>query len=130
MSKYDEIIFNAACSCFRPDTAIKGAVIAANSVKAHIGGNLSIESLQYTRTYTSEQGSAGTGVSLCPPLRVAPLLAAEYGRSPKDWSKVRSGSYKAADGSIFEVHAHRNAITGQVTEPKNHSACMSHRDKP
>lgn len=59
---------------------------------------------------------AGNGSSEL--LKDAPRLAAEYGGNPKDWSKVSSRSYTATDGSIFEVHAYRNAITGLVVEPK------------
>ncbi|TNV14046.1 hypothetical protein FH968_20730 [Buttiauxella sp. B2] len=52
------------------------------------------------------------------PLRDAPRLVAEYGGKVSDWSKVSSKSYTAADGSQFEIHAYRNAITGQLVEPK------------
>ena len=48
------------------DTNLKGAVVAANQVKADIGGNLNIESLQDTSTYTSAQKSAGFSITVGP----------------------------------------------------------------
>ena len=51
------------------DLNLRGAVIAANTVKGEVGGNLNVESLQDTSTYASKQTSSGGGVSLCiPPL--------------------------------------------------------------
>lgn len=49
----------------------------------------------------------------------APRLVSEYGGQLGDWSKVSSSSYTAADGTQFEIHAYRNAVTGQVVEPKS-----------
>ncbi|WP_204365652.1 hypothetical protein, partial [Yersinia mollaretii] len=45
-------------------------------------------------------------------------LVAEYGGKASDWSKVSSQSYKAADGTVFEIHAYRNVTTGKLVEPK------------
>jgi filamentous hemagglutinin len=59
---------------------------------------------------------AGNGSNTA--LRDAPRLAAEYGGNPSDWSKVTSSSYRAADGTQYEIHAYKNAITGEVVEPK------------
>ncbi len=49
------------------DTTLKGGVIAADNVQANVGGNLNIESLQDSSTYTSKQVSAGVNLSLCVP---------------------------------------------------------------
>jgi filamentous hemagglutinin len=49
------------------DTTIKGAVVAANQVQATVGGNLTLESVQDTSTFTSKQTNASVGVSLCIP---------------------------------------------------------------
>jgi filamentous hemagglutinin len=49
------------------DTTLKGAVIAGNTVKAGIGGNLNIESLQDSSRFDSRQTSSGIGVSVCIP---------------------------------------------------------------
>src|SRR5690606_14332045 len=46
------------------DTTLKGAVAKAEQVKADIGGDLTIESLQDTSHYTSRQKSAGGSISV------------------------------------------------------------------
>lgn len=46
------------------DTTMKGAVAGGKQVTADIGGNLNIESLQDTHTYTSNQDSSGFSVSI------------------------------------------------------------------
>ena len=48
------------------DATLKGAVVAGSQVTGRIGGNLSIESLQDTSTYTSKQQSAGGSVTIGP----------------------------------------------------------------
>jgi filamentous hemagglutinin len=60
---------------------------------------------------------SGSGVGVI--LRDAPRLAAEYGGNASDWSKITSSSYKATDGTVFEIHAYRNTVTNQVVEPKS-----------
>jgi filamentous hemagglutinin len=49
------------------DTHLIGAQLAANQVKADIGGNLNIESLQDRSDYESQQSSSGVDMSLCVP---------------------------------------------------------------
>ncbi|MDN2672281.1 filamentous hemagglutinin N-terminal domain-containing protein [Janthinobacterium sp. SUN026] len=49
------------------DTTLQGAILAADTVKAAIGGNLNIISLQDTSTYASKSSSAGFNMSLCIP---------------------------------------------------------------
>jgi hypothetical protein len=49
------------------DTTLKGAVVQAEQVSGHIGGNLNIQSLQDSSTYDAQQKSSGAGVSLCIP---------------------------------------------------------------
>jgi filamentous hemagglutinin len=46
------------------DAAVKGAVVAAKSIDANIGGHLAIESLQDTTHYDSAQQSLGGSVSV------------------------------------------------------------------
>lgn len=62
------------------DTTLQGAVVKADQVKADMGGNLNITSLQDTSTYTSEQKSMGGSVSV------------GYGKM--------SGSFSASDSNI------------------------------
>ena len=45
------------------NTNVIGAVVAANTIQANIGGNLNIQSLQDLSTYSSSQSSAGSFVS-------------------------------------------------------------------
>ncbi|XBS71687.1 hypothetical protein ABK905_12800 [Acerihabitans sp. KWT182] len=45
-------------------------------------------------------------------------LVSEYGGTIEEWSKVTSGSYKAADGTIFENHAYRNTASNKIVEVK------------
>ncbi|WP_257620633.1 hemagglutinin repeat-containing protein [Janthinobacterium sp. NKUCC08_JDC] len=49
------------------DTTLQGAILAADTVKGAIGGNLNIVSLQDTSTYASKSSSAGFNMSLCIP---------------------------------------------------------------
>jgi hypothetical protein len=44
--------------------------------------------------------------------------AAQYGGKPADWAKVRSSSYRAADGTKFRTHWYQNVKTGQRIEYK------------
>ena len=60
---------------------------------------------------------AGNGASTT--LRDAPRLASEYGGNSSDWSKISSQGYVSSNGIKFEIHAYRNAVTGQIVEPKS-----------
>lgn len=65
------------------DTNLKGATATGKQVIADIGGDLNIASLQDTSTYTSQQNSAGFGVSLCIPPFCTGVPASEAGRSAR-----------------------------------------------
>ncbi|NMM07116.1 hemagglutinin repeat-containing protein [Polaromonas sp.] len=67
------------------DTTLQGAVIAANTVKADVGGNLNIESLQDSSQYASKQQSMGGSVSV------------GYGKM--------SGSFSASKSDINSTYA-------------------------
>ncbi|WP_157730977.1 DUF637 domain-containing protein [Variovorax sp. HW608] len=101
--------------------AVRAATGADSAVNVVNGLNLnkSLASQQQLSELLSGNGIniAGNGTSV--PLRDASRLVAEYGGQASDWSKVSSASYTAADGLKFEIHAYRNAITGQVVEPKS-----------
>ncbi|WP_413624412.1 hypothetical protein [Luteibacter sp. Lutesp34] len=59
---------------------------------------------------------AGTGKSL----EQAERLSKQYGGNAKDYQKVPSSFYKAADGSHVETHAYRNSrIQEYMIEPKS-----------
>ena len=91
---------------------------AANAVNG-LNLNKSLASQQQLSQLESGNGIniAGNGTSV--PLNDVSRLVSEYGGQASDWSKVSSSSYTAADGTQFEIHAYRNAVTGQVVEPKS-----------
>ena len=62
------------------------------------------------------QSMAGAGGRV--PIRDVDRLVGQYGGSASDYAKIRSSSFKAADGTSFEVHAYRNVRTGEVFELK------------
>ncbi|MEB0012128.1 hypothetical protein QN379_17895 [Glaciimonas sp. Gout2] len=68
---------------------------------------------------TSGKGLSIAGNGASTTLRDAPRLASEYGGNSSDWSKISSQGYVSSDGIKFEIHAYRNAVTGQVVEPKS-----------
>ncbi|WP_373788827.1 hemagglutinin repeat-containing protein, partial [Delftia acidovorans] len=89
------------------DTTLKGATIVADTVKADIGGNLAIESLQDKSTYNEKSSSAGLNVSLCvPPLCYGPSsVGGSAGRTRIDsdyQSVVEQSGIRAGDGG-FDV---------------------------
>uniref|UniRef100_UPI001F345321 VENN motif pre-toxin domain-containing protein n=1 Tax=Yersinia thracica TaxID=2890319 RepID=UPI001F345321 len=115
------------------ETALKkGDVAEASSLINKASGEISAHSatngLNLNKSLANEAqladlikngGTSVAGKGAKDPLRDAPRLAAEYGGKAEDWSKVSSSSYKAADGTIFEIHAYRNGLTGKVVEPKS-----------
>jgi hypothetical protein len=53
------------------------------------------------------------------PVHDAPRLISTYGGKVADWFKVSSLSYRAQDGTQFEIHAYWNISTKQLVEPKS-----------
>jgi filamentous hemagglutinin len=91
---------------------------AYNSVNGlKLNKSLASESQLSELSRTGGLAVAGAGTETT--LRVAEDLAKQYGGKASDWSKVTSSSYKAADGTIFEIHAYRNSVTGKLVEPKS-----------
>jgi filamentous hemagglutinin len=94
------------------DTNLIGAVASGNQVTANVGGNLDIQSVQDTSTYTSRQNSAGVGVSIC----VYPIcygtssasVSASNSRVNGEFASVTTQSgIKAGDGG-FQVNVGGN----------------------
>jgi YD repeat-containing protein len=52
-------------------------------------------------------------------LRDAASVAQRNGGKAQDWAKMTTGSYRAKDGSIVEVHWYQNKVTGQNVEFKS-----------
>ena len=81
------------------DATLKGAVVAGSQVTGKVGGNLHIESLQDTSTYTSKQQSAGGSVTIGP----APGGSVNLSQSKVngDYASVTEQSgIKAGDGGF------------------------------
>ncbi|SIQ58169.1 Possible hemagglutinin [Pseudacidovorax sp. RU35E] len=91
---------------------------AASSAVNALNLNKYLASQQQISELSNGGGSVMAGAGSTVPLRDASRLAAEYGGSASDWSKVSSSSYTGADGVKFEIHAYRNPVTGQLVEPK------------
>ncbi|MDQ7985135.1 hemagglutinin repeat-containing protein [Pseudomonas sp. G34] len=95
------------------DTSIRGAQVAGQSVKAQVGGDLLVESLQDTSTYASQQKNTGAGLSLCiPPFCVGtPVsgnLSLAKSKSNGDYaSVVEQSGIRAGDGG-FELEVQGN----------------------
>ena len=94
------------------DTTLKGGVVSAEQVKVKVGGDLNIESLQDTSTYTSRQMSASVGVNICvPPFCVGMSsisggLAAQHMQS--DYASVNEQSGIKAGNGGFQVEVAGN----------------------
>ena len=103
------------------DTNIKGAVVTANQIKADIGqqfgGNLNIESLQDTSTYTSSQRSSGFSVSV--PITGSGSAGGSVNASRSNinsnfQSVGEQSGLKAGDGGFQVSVANSTALTGGV----------------
>lgn len=89
------------------DTTVKGAIIAANTVKADVGGNLNIESLQDTSTYTGKQQSAGGSISVGAG-NMSGSISLSKSNIDSDFASVTQQSgIKAGDGG-FQVDVQGN----------------------
>ena len=89
------------------DTTLKGATAQADTIRADIGGNLSIQSLQDSSKYDAKQQSASVGVSLCiPPICYGASTASASGSNAKasgDFSSVTEQSGVKAGNGGFAV---------------------------
>ncbi|SEH91559.1 filamentous hemagglutinin [Pseudomonas asplenii] len=87
------------------DTNVRGALVSANTVKADVGGDLNIESLQDTSTFASEQKSMGAGISLCIPPICAGMSSASFSSSNTKQksnfaSVIEQSGIRAGDGGF------------------------------
>ncbi|MDO8769378.1 MAG: hemagglutinin repeat-containing protein [Burkholderiaceae bacterium] len=88
------------------DTNLKGAVVAANTVKADVGGNLNIESLQDTSSYASSQKSAGGSITIGPVMGGS-VSASKSSVNSNFQSVAEQSGIKAGDGG-FQVDVKGN----------------------
>jgi filamentous hemagglutinin len=84
------------------DTTLRGAVVAADKVKADVGGDLLIESLQDTSTFTSRQADAAASVSIGYGQSSGSLNAAKTNVDSTFRSVGRQSGIRTGDGG-FEV---------------------------
>ncbi|SFU80309.1 filamentous hemagglutinin [Polaromonas sp. YR568] len=102
------------------DTNLIGAVVAANTVKANVGGNLNIQSLQDTSTYTSEQSSSGASISVGKgsagggSVTGGGISASESNIDSNYASVVQQSGIKAGDGGFQVAVAGNTDLKGSV----------------
>lgn len=95
------------------DTTLQGAVVTANTVKADVGGNLNIESLQDTSTFDSKNQSLGGSVTVG--IGFSGSASASSAKALGDFASVTEQSgIKTGDGG-FQVNVQGNiALKGAV----------------
>ncbi|KTT59329.1 hypothetical protein SB8_05525 [Pseudomonas oryzihabitans] len=100
------------------DTNIRGGVVSGNQVRADVGGNLNLASLQDSNDYQSKQQNASMGVSICIP----PFCYGASGSASASQQKINStyasvteqSGIKAGDGG-FQVSVKGNTdLAGAV----------------
>lgn len=97
------------------DANLIGAVVAANTVKANVGGNLNIQSLQDTSTYTSEQSSSGASVSFGKGSVTGGGVSASQSNIDSSYaSVVQQSGIKAGDGGFQVDVAGNTDLKGAV----------------
>ncbi|WP_325919097.1 two-partner secretion domain-containing protein [Pseudomonas frederiksbergensis] len=91
------------------DTTLEGAQVRADTIKASIGGNLNIVSLQDTESSKSKQSSGGIGASICvPPFCYGSMVAGSANiagaNMNSDYKAVtdQSGLFAGAGG--YDIH--------------------------
>jgi len=96
------------------DTTLAGAQVRAQSIKADIGGNLTITSRQDSETQKSKQGSAGFGGSICiPPFCYGVPVTASASLSAGNMKS----NYKAVtdQSGLFAGNSGYNIVVGANT---------------
>ncbi|MEJ8859982.1 hemagglutinin repeat-containing protein [Variovorax robiniae] len=104
------------------DLTLKGAVVDGQKVKADVGGNLAIESLQDVSVGSSKQSSAGLNLSLCiPPICYGAVVTAGASASGAKAdgvfiSPAEQSGIKAGDGGFNVKVAGNTDLKGAVIE--------------
>ncbi len=99
------------------DTHISGSKVIGKSVTADVGGNLSIESLQDTKTYVGESSNKGFSVSTNAGSLSNVSMSSSNGKMKSDYASVteQAGIY-AGDGGFVINTAETTSLTGAVIE--------------
>ena len=99
------------------DTHIRGSKVIGKSVTANVGGNLSIESLQDTKTYVGESSNKGFSVSTNAGSLSNVSMSSSNGKMKSDYASVtdQAGIY-AGDGGFVINTAKTTSLTGAVID--------------
>lgn len=99
------------------DTHISGSKVIGKSITADIGGNLSIESLQDTKTYVGESSNKGFSVSTNAGSLSNVSMSSNNGRMKSDYASVtdQAGMYAGDDGFVINT-AKTTSLTGAVID--------------
>ena len=108
------------------DTHISGSKVIGKSVTADVGGNLSIESLQDTKTYVGESSNKGFSVSTNAGSLSNVSMSSSKGKMKSDYASVtdQAGIY-AGDGGFVINTAEKTSLVGAVID----SAADSNKNK-
>ena len=96
------------------DTALKGAVVKADTVIAQVGGNLTLESLQDTSTYASKNQSLGGSVSVGYGKMSGSLSASQSKVDSNFKSVAEQSAILAGDGGFAVRVANHTDLKGAV----------------
>ncbi|WP_241234852.1 hemagglutinin repeat-containing protein, partial [Veillonella caviae] len=99
------------------DTYISGSKVVGKSVTADVGGNLSIESLQDTKTYVGESSNKGFSVSTNAGSLSNVSMSSSKGKMKSDYASVtdQAGIY-AGDGGFVINTAETTSLRGAVID--------------
>ena len=99
------------------DTHISGSKVIGKAVTADVGGNLSIESLQDTKTYVGESSNKGFSVSTNAGSLSNVSMSSSKGKMKSDYASVtdHAGIY-AGDGGFAINTAETISLTGAVID--------------
>ena len=108
------------------DTHISGSKVIGKSVTANVGGNLSIESLQDTKTYVGESSNKGFSVSTNAGSLSNVSISSSNGKMKSDYASVtdQAGIYAGNGGFVINT-AEKTSLTGAVID----SAADSNKNK-
>ena len=99
------------------DTHISGSKVIGKAVTADVGGNLSIESLQDTKTYVGESSNKGFSVSTNAGSLSNVSMSSSKGKMKSDYASVtdQAGIY-AGDGGFAINTAETTSLTGAIID--------------
>ncbi len=98
------------------DTTLKGAVVQAPRIDAQVGGNLLIQSLQDTSTYTSQQKSSGGSITVGTSGVSGSVNAGKSNINSTYTSVTEQSGLRAGDGGFnVNVQGNTRLVGGAIT---------------